>query len=1050
MERITNNDGSINVNALDQIVDTFYKGTGPEQEEAQIILDTFQKEPYSWSFIDKIIQDSKNDQTKFISLSILDNTIQKQWNTLPIEQKLGIRNFLVGMIRSLCQDKNRFRATKGLLQKADLTLIDILKHEWPDHWDDFIPELTVLSSQTLEVCQNNVYILRLLSEEIFDLAPKRITQAKLLHLKEAISNQVDQIFQYFISILESTISPSVRRATSESILCYLQWIPLNYIYETELIELLISQVVTVAETRPITLKCLMSIIEIDIPEDDFYNERKSRALQIFDTVINMIKSSHVPNKSGLLNTNDSDEVFQESMIDFIKTFLIKYRSTLENDGRRQELEITHQYLLESKNISEPELFRNILEYWKDLAFKLNILSDQHRMLVKDPVMSAEESAFYQKVSFYQNYLSELSSIIIDNMEKPEEVVSIIDEDEDELITKIIVDGEENEIYLLEKEVLRYTANLDRFLNIQKIFYQEFTSLDTSEGWSITKLNSLCWALGAIPKCLEYEDERKLLLTFLEGLSNFSMRKADKKDKIACISNILYLSSRYPKSLNSDKVRLENIIIDIFKIIKAFTELQSMACDTFMKIVQQCKYDLINSIWGEPLLFMKTIIGELEQCIPVLEHDNVNILYESCGLLITEVKNAIEKEQLMEFLMAKPKAIWGEVTLKVQNDFSILLDSRFRKVVMHSLQMYSAVCKTTGPDFFYQFQLIYPQLLQLYALTTSILRNKCGSIASGISTLHDLLVIQKGILKLIELYISKSKSPHVIVNKFINPLFETILNDYKKEDAEMKNPEVLNCLTVIVTKVGSLIQEKVTLILEFFLECTVEMIDKNFDDYSEIQHCLYEFINATVKETFQSVLELPESYVGIFFKNILWAIQDPRSEIQDIGFQLANKITSNIHSLENTTFTLQFYKYYYLEFVCQTFSVMTDTCHQSEFVEQSILLMNLISMVFDNKVVIQLDSNKLLGNEGYLRKFISSLISSAFPHVEDIEITNFLNSLLVHLKDPSIFRRVLRDFLIQLKESHADLNNYLDVEQREKTLWQSHKLERQPISRLEDN
>jgi exportin-1 len=45
------------------------------------------------------------------------------------------------------------------------------------------------------MCQNNLEILKLLSEEVFDFSSGQMTQAKAKHLKDTMCNEFTKIFQ---------------------------------------------------------------------------------------------------------------------------------------------------------------------------------------------------------------------------------------------------------------------------------------------------------------------------------------------------------------------------------------------------------------------------------------------------------------------------------------------------------------------------------------------------------------------------------------------------------------------------------------------------------------------------------------------------------------------------------------------------------------------------------------------------------------------------------------------------------------------------------------
>ena len=85
-------------------------------------------------------------------------------------------------------------------------------------------------------------ILKLLSEEIFDYSAEQMTQAKIKHLKNQLCGEFSEIFQLCYQVLEKATKASLIRATLETLLRFLNWIPLGYLFETNLIDMLVSRV----------------------------------------------------------------------------------------------------------------------------------------------------------------------------------------------------------------------------------------------------------------------------------------------------------------------------------------------------------------------------------------------------------------------------------------------------------------------------------------------------------------------------------------------------------------------------------------------------------------------------------------------------------------------------------------------------------------------------------------------------------------------------------------------------------------------------------------
>jgi exportin-1 len=103
-------------------------------------------------------------------------------------------------------------------------------------------ELVDSSKTNLSLCENNMIILKLLSEEIFDFSAEQMTQTKIKNLKNQISGEFSEIFKLCLEVLEEAGKPSLIRATLETLLRFLNWIPLGYIFETSIIDVLLTRV----------------------------------------------------------------------------------------------------------------------------------------------------------------------------------------------------------------------------------------------------------------------------------------------------------------------------------------------------------------------------------------------------------------------------------------------------------------------------------------------------------------------------------------------------------------------------------------------------------------------------------------------------------------------------------------------------------------------------------------------------------------------------------------------------------------------------------------
>lgn len=156
-------------------------------------------------------------------------------------------------------------------------------------------------------------ILRLLSEEVFDFSAEQMTQAKTKAMKQSMCSEFSEVFQLCNEVLEKAQKPSLIKATLETLLRFLNWIPLGYIFETQIIDYLVNRVSCLApervswtgkltyqfleqpEFRNVTLKCLSEIGGLNIGPE--YNDK---FVTLFNVVMTSINRMVPPNTGELI------------------------------------------------------------------------------------------------------------------------------------------------------------------------------------------------------------------------------------------------------------------------------------------------------------------------------------------------------------------------------------------------------------------------------------------------------------------------------------------------------------------------------------------------------------------------------------------------------------------------------------------------------------------------------------------------------------------------------------------------------------------------------
>ena len=235
----------------------------------------------------------------------------------------GIRNFIVQAIIQCSSTEESLKTQRTLLNKLNLVLISILKQEWPHNWPTFINEIISSCHSNLSICENNMIILRLLSEEVFDYSADQMTSVKTRNMKTVMCNEFSQIFQLCQEVLATANQTSLVKATLETLLRFCNWIPLGYIFETNLIETLRTRFLPMPDFRNITMQCLTEIGGLQTGGPGQPNSYDEQLIKMFTEVLGTI-TTIIPLSMDLKTTypvsNSRDQEFIQNLALFLCNF----------------------------------------------------------------------------------------------------------------------------------------------------------------------------------------------------------------------------------------------------------------------------------------------------------------------------------------------------------------------------------------------------------------------------------------------------------------------------------------------------------------------------------------------------------------------------------------------------------------------------------------------------------------------------------------------------------------------------------------------------------
>lgn len=146
-----------------------------------------------------------------------------------------------------------------------------------------------------------------------------MTQSKTKNLKTTMCQEFSSIFQLCSEVLQMAEQPSLIKATLETLLRFLNWIPLGYIFETPIIETLRTRFLEQPEFRNVTMKCLTEIGGLQVNQYQ-YDEK---LVEMFTSVMTTV-SKIVPLSTDLRyvypSSNNRDQEFIQNLALFICNF----------------------------------------------------------------------------------------------------------------------------------------------------------------------------------------------------------------------------------------------------------------------------------------------------------------------------------------------------------------------------------------------------------------------------------------------------------------------------------------------------------------------------------------------------------------------------------------------------------------------------------------------------------------------------------------------------------------------------------------------------------
>mmetsp|Transcript_1208 Transcript_1208/g.3672 ORF Transcript_1208/g.3672 Transcript_1208/m.3672 type:complete len:1113 (-) Transcript_1208:156-3494(-) len=1037
------------VQMLDHVVTLMYSSADAQRKIAHEVLTQVKNHPDSWRVVDTVLATSQSPDTKFFALQVLENVISTRWLVLPDQQKIGIKNYVVQLVIKISADEHLMATQRHFLTKLNETLVHIVKQEWPHAWENFIPDICGSSKANQSLCENNLRILNLLSEEVFSFGKNHMISKKVAKLKDSLNAQFSTIYELCNFVFKSHVSNpgsvkgSLLTTTLSTLANFLEWIPLGYIFETDLIQTLLIHFWDPLEYRIECARCLNEIACLH----EGVQQYQPQLVRCFQGVVEKIQQLPESTPQACAALPGPQRVFWEvfhNQVALLLTAFLKHNMAAMEAQQGYMIPSLH-YLVSISMGPNEETFKICVEFWQTFSARIFLELQQRRAPSHGPASPlmldgtpgagpgglAPAAPDAAKLKLYSPILVEVRRVLISKMAKPPEV-TIKENEEGHIVRAEEEDTDEIALYKMMREALIYLTHLDPG-NMETIMLQRLTqeclSEGTSEHWSPTLLNRLCWAIGSISGAMHEGDEKRFLVSVIKDLLSLCEMKRGKENKAVVASNIMYVVGQYPRFLRAHWKFLKTVIFKLFEFMhETFPGVQDMAVDTFLKICQKCKRKFVVVQQGEQMSFVEEMMSHIAQDISELEHLHVCTYFEAAGCMISAAQPE-DKERLVAQLMQLFNEKWGTLIRSLSSangSLEVLQDQQVLREISLILRVNERMVSAVGAACHSQLANIYFDMLKIYKVCSNFISHSTaqqGSQVMGYAQVRLMRNVKRDTLRLVQTFVDMAATEQgaaevgltvqQLAQRFIPPLLEPVLADYRSNMPQARDAEVLDLLATLAARLSDSISQEVKMIFEMVFECTCDMIKGDFQSYPDHRAKFYDLLKAINSHCFQALFFLSEAQLKLYVDSLIWALKHEQPQVADSGLQILSQFLERLLSGPPQVY-VPFFKQYYFTLLQDVLCVLTDTFHKSGFKLQQHILLQLVNAVECGLL------NEVAPKQRVM-EFLFDMIGKSWSTLHRSQAEIFVLHCFNRARQPVEFQQHIRDFLIQLREwgSHED-------------------------------
>ena len=953
---LNNEENEVSVDYLNFLVSQI-DVMNPKPEALQE-LQEFKERSDAYTYVIPILISDSFWKTKFVALTILKDFVQKNWDDIEQDYQNLIKQIIIQKIGEFVINKEN----PQLIGEANSCLVCILSEDWPDGWEDFVPNILELIAENIQLFTNYLNVMSMLGEDIHKRALSKVSSIKI----QRLSNAMPLVFTSFAPLIKD-VNQDCDFEYVKAVFGFIEAL-IPFITPAQFVETTLSETcLTGLSLFPVFHQQIYNVFAC-IMESNVWEEGPQQAPIIFQVIQDSVMDQYGDPPTFGPKPAEAEQLVL-SIIHFFLSTTVKYRIYLESQIPDRFVHMLIIFVGFIQEFPSDEVKMACYEIF------LSILSDLYKEKEKQEISS---------YGIYQEPFSQLLENIVNTLDAP---YSIITSDDGINGRRVLEMDESDSLFNAMRSCLVFMTNLipesvfDPISNLFEMIKQRAASPQL--------ISSFCSSVGAIANIIPQEADSGLMLDIIETILQILSSVTEEEIIITLSQGVLYLFTQCQRLLNSNYDLFVQIIQMIFSYMHSTTDpdTKALSVHSFTVLARTCQQQFIDPRSGN--VYIEQILNDIDSILPELDNACTITFFGSLARIIKSVKMPEVNKKLLDMLVSPLGNNFVDYCSNIGNP-----DEEIASTFIFYLRCFSSLFSGAGIESQPYIEEIFNYIINIYNFYGELNYTTNGEKEYP-------SIVMKSAINCIESFAIALNSEMATTQSLMESCLDNFVETYVNSEPNQRVSIIVEMFGVLIAAGGKkLTPEMYNFLFQNIYLPTCDMITNDQDSYIPFRKAIIIFLRSTAIGNLTYIASLEDEQRQQIFGIINFLANSPYYEISIEAIKLY-PIFAKSKSIEDAS--LEIKERYYNEFLPSStmylFDLLSDTMHRNIYDELSSILQEVL-----NTPWMMMHANLL--TQQFLEKD---------PDQTEEFFNQFVTQLLSHINDAKQFKIVLNDFLISLEK-----------------------------------